>query len=388
MDIPRIQLRKNVSEALDRSPVCLLLGQRQAGKSHLAKGFGAAAQNYFDLESMVDERRLEENAQGELGKLYGLVVIDEVQRMPKLFPLLRYLADRKDNPAKFLLLGSAAPRLVRGVSESLAGRVAYVDLGGFNVSEIEPQYHETLWLQGGLPGAFLSDEATSYNRRLDYLKSVIEQDMRELAETRMAPSSLRKLLSYMANCHGKVWNHAPAAQWLGVDGKTIQRYVELFEGMFLIRLLRPYHSNLNKRLRKSPTLYFRDSGLVHALLAIRSPLELSRHPIYGFSWEGFALEQVIRVLGLRPEEEGYTYSVHAGDEMDLVVERGGKRYGYEFKASNSPGTTPSMLNSIRDLKLSNVYVVHPGEQDYALSETIQAVGVRNLVTLQQTWDKA
>lgn len=388
MDIPRIQMRKDITEALDRSPVCLLLGQRQTGKSHLAKGFGAVPQNYFDLESMVDERRLEENAQGELGKLYGLVVIDEVQRMPKLFPLLRYLADRKDNPAKFLLLGSVAPRLVSGVSESLAGRVAYVDLGGFNVSEIEPQHHERLWLQGGLPGAFLSDEETSFKRRLDYLKAVIEQDMRELAETRISPSSLRQLLSYMANTHGKVWNHAPAAQLLGVDGKTIQRYIELFEGMYLIRRLRPYHSNLNKRLRKSPTLYFRDAGLVHALLSIRSPLELSRHPIYGFSWEGFALEQVIRVLGLRPEEECYTYSVHSGDEMDLVVERGGQRFGFEFKASTSPGTTASMINSIRDLKLSKVYVIHPGEQDYSLSDSIQAVGVRNLVLLKDTWDKA
>jgi len=387
MDIPRIQMRKDITEALNRSPVCLLLGQRQAGKSHLAKGFGAGAQNYFDLESMVDERRLEENAQGELSKLYGLVVIDEVQRLPKLFPLLRYLADRKDNSANFLLLGSAAPSLVSGVSESLAGRVAYVDLGGFNVSEIEPQYHDTLWLQGGLPGAFLSDEETSFKRRLDYLKSVIEQDMRELAETRIAPSSLRKLLSYMANSHGKVWNHASAARLLNVDGKTIQRYIELFEGMFLIRLLQPYHINLNKRLRKSPTLYFRDAGLVHALLSIRSTLELRRHPIYGFSWEGFALEQVLRVFGLR-SEECFTYSVHGGDEMDLVVDRGGKRFGFEFKASTSPGKTASMINSIRDLALSKVYVIHPGEQDYALSETIQAVGVRNLVTLRDMWEKA
>lgn len=387
MDIPRIQFRREVEEALARSPVCLLLGQRQAGKSHLAKSLGAPAQNYFDLESMVDERRLEENAQGELARLYGLVVIDEVQRQPKLFPLLRYLADRTENPARFLLLGSAAPRLVRGVSESLAGRVAYVDMGGFNVGEIEPQYHETLWLQGGLPDAFLSDEATSFKRRLDYLKALIEQDMRELAETRIQPSSLRRLLSFMANSHGKPWNHSSAARLLGVDAKTIQRYVELFEGMFLIRLLQPYDRNLNKRLRKSPTLYFRDAGLMHALLSIRSPLELSRHPIYGFSWEGFGLEQVIRVLRLR-EEECYTYSVHSGDEMDLVVERGGKRFGFEFKASTHPGTTDSMKNCIRDLDLAKVYVVHPGEQDYALGEKIYAVGVRNLVTLQTTWELA
>lgn len=386
MDIARIQIRKEVTEALDRSPVCLLLGQRQAGKSHLARSLGAVSQNYFDLESMVDERRLEENAQGELAKLYGLVVIDEVQRQPKLFPLLRYLADRKDNPARFLLLGSAAPRLVRGVSESLAGRIAYVDMGGFNIGEVEPQFHETLWLQGGLPEAYLSDEATSFKRRLDYLKAVIEQDMRELAETRIQPSSLRKLLSYMANSHGKPWNHSSAARLLNVDAKTVQRYVELFEGMFLIRLLQPYDRNLGKRLRKSPTLYFRDAGLMHALLSIRSTLELSRHPIYGFSWEGFGLEQVIRVLGLR-EEECFTYSVHSGDEMDLVVERGGVRFGFEFKASTNPGITDSMQHSIRDLDLARVFVVHPGDQDYSLNEKIEAVAVRNLVGLRERWGK-
>lgn len=387
MDVPRIQVRKEVVEALERSPVCLLLGQRQAGKSHLAKGLGAVPQNYFDLESMVDERRLEENAQGELAKLYGLVVIDEVQRMPKLFPLLRYLADRKDNSARFLLLGSAAPRLVEGVSESLAGRIAYVDIGGFNVGEIAPPLHETLWLQGGLPNAFLSDEPTSFKRRLDYLKAVIEQDMRELAETRISPSSLRKLLSYMANMHGKPWNHSSAARLLGVDAKTVQRYVELFEGMFLIRLLQPYERNLNKRLRKSPTLYFRDSGLVHALLSIRSTLELSRHPIYGFSWEGFGLEQVIRVLRLR-EEECFTYSVHSGDEMDLVVERGGKRFGFEFKAATNPGMTDSIKNCLRDLDLAKVYIVHPGEQDYALSDRVHALGARNLPAIQTNWEQA
>lgn len=387
MDIPRIQLRKMVTEALERAPVCLLQGQRQAGKSHLAESLGVPAQNKFDLESMVDERRLEENAQGELSKLYGLVVIDEVQRLPKLFPLLRHLADRKDNPAKFLLLGSAAPRIMKGVNESLAGRIAYVDMGGFTVEEIGPELHDALWLQGGLPKAFLADEPTSYKRRLDYLRSLIEQDMRELAEIRIEPSDLRKLLSFMAGVHGRPWSHAEPAGLLGVDAKTIHRYVDLFEGMFLIRRLPPFHKMRNKRLRRSPTLYFRDSGLLHALLGIRSYLELSRHHNYGFSWEGFALDQVIRVLGLGDEECCF-YSVHSRDEMDLVVERGGKRYGFEFKASSSPGTTESMHNCIRDLGLSMVFVIHPGDKDYGLHEKIRAVGMRHLPALKATWESA
>ena len=299
MDIIRNQHRNEIVNALERAPICLLLGPRQAGKTHLARGLAPKPENYFDLENLVDQRRLEENPQGELSRLYGMVVIDEAQRLPALFPLLRYLADRPRNPAKFLLLGSAAPHLVRGVSESLAGRAAYVDIGGFDVGEIEPQYHETLWLQGGLPPAFLSDEPNSFNWRLDYLRALIERDLRDLAVMRMAPAALRRLLLLLAQSHGTVWNHSSAARLLSVDYKTVQRYLELFEDTFLIRLLPPFERNLNKRLRKSPKLYFRDLGLAHALLSIRSHRELNAHPLYGASWEGFALEQVIRVLGLR-----------------------------------------------------------------------------------------
>jgi predicted AAA+ superfamily ATPase len=385
MDIIRNQHRNEIVNALERAPICLLLGPRQAGKTHLARGLAPKPENYFDLENLVDQRRLEENPQGELSRLYGMVVIDEAQRLPALFPLLRYLADRPRNPAKFLLLGSAAPHLVRGVSESLAGRAAYVDIGGFDVGEIEPQYHETLWLQGGLPPAFLSDEPNSFNWRLDYLRALIERDLRDLAVMRMAPAALRRLLLLLAQSHGTVWNHSSAARLLSVDYKTVQRYLELFEDTFLIRLLPPFERNLNKRLRKSPKLYFRDLGLAHALLSIRSHRELNAHPLYGASWEGFALEQVIRVLGLR-ESECFTYAVHSGDEMDLVVERGGRRYGFEFKASASPGTTPSMHNSLRDLTLERVFVIYPGERDYSLHARIEAVAVKNLPRWRQNWE--
>lgn len=387
MHISRYQLANEVKSALERAPVCLLLGPRQAGKTQLARDFSPKPENYFDLENLVDQRRLEDDPQGELARLYGLVVIDEVQRMPSLFPLLRYLADRPENQAKFLLLGSAAPELVRGASESLAGRAAYVDMAGFNVAEIDPARHETLWVQGGLPPAFLQDAPSSFNWRLDYLRALIEQDLRDLAETRIPAAALRRLLQLLAQSHGQVWNHSAAARLLSVDTKTVQRYIELLEGAFLVRLLPPFERNLNKRLRKAPKLYFRDVGLAHALLAIRTHRELSAHPLYGASWEGFALEQVIRVLGLR-ESECFTFAVHSGDEMDLVVERAGKRYGFEFKASASPGVTPSMRNVARDLELSRVYVVFPGERSYGLAADIEAVAARDLPALRDRWEIA
>ncbi|MDR1280125.1 MAG: ATP-binding protein [Opitutaceae bacterium] len=387
MNIARNQLINEITDALNRSPVCLLQGPRQSGKTWLARQFPVKQGNYFDLENLVDQRRLENDPQGELARLHGLVVIDEAQRLPELFPLLRYLADRPANPARFLLLGSVAPRLLKGVTESLAGRVAHVGIAGFNVGEIEPEHHETLWVQGGLPPAFLKDASASFSWRLDYLRSLIELDLRDLTSTRVPPAALRRLLQLLAQSHGQVWNHAGAARLLSVDAKTVQRYIELLEGALLIRLLPPLERNLNKRLRKAPKLYFRDAGLAHALLSIRIFQDLNTHPLYGASWEGFALEQVIRTLGLR-EEECFTYAVHSGDEMDLVVERGGRAYGFDFKASASPGLTASMRNAALDLKLEHVFVVFPGIQEhgYRLSDNIEALPVHELAALRARWE--
>ncbi len=385
MNIIRNELHADVTEALKRAPVCLLLGPRQSGKTSLAREFAPQTENFFDLENLVDQRRLEENPQGELSRLNGLVVIDEAQRFPGILPVLRVLADRPQNPARFLLLGSVAPHLVRGVSESLAGRIAYIDMGGFNVGEIEPKDHERLWLQGGLPPAFLSDEPISYSWRIDYLRALIELDLRGLATSRMTPAALRRLLLLLAQSNGAVWNHSAAGRVLAADYKTVQRHIELFEGTFLIRLLPPFERNLNKRLRKSPKLYFRDTGLALALLAIRSQRELRSHPMLGALWEGFAIEQVIRVLRLR-EGECFNYAVHSGAEMDLVVERGGRRYGFEFKANDSPAATPSIHSCIRALNLERVFVIHPGDRDYNLNEAIEAVAIRSLPRLASSWE--
>jgi predicted AAA+ superfamily ATPase len=333
------------------------------------------------LEDEVARRRLEDNPQGELARLYGTVVIDEVQRVPELFPVLRFLADRPANPAKFLLLGSVAPHLTQRISESLTGRVAFLEAGGFHLGEVEPQYQDALWLQGGLPPAFLKDEAESFRWRLDYLRTLIGQDLRELAQTRMTESALRRLLLFIAQSHAMPWNHSAAARVLGVDYKTIQRLVELFEGAFFLRQLPPFDRNLRKRLRKAPKLFIRDSGLLHALLTIRTLHQLRAHPLLGHSWEGFAVEQTIRALGLR-EEECFAYAVHSGDEMDMVVERGGKAYGFEFKHNDAPGLTPSLVGAKRDLGLAVVFVVYPGPKDYGLGDTVEAIGLRNLPGLR------
>ncbi len=312
--------------------------------------------------------------------MYGLVVIDEVQRVPEVFPILRFLADRPANPAKFLLLGSVAPHLVQRISESLTGRVAFLEAGGFNMSEVEPQYQDALWLHGGLPPAFLRDENDSFRWRLDYLRTLVGQDLRQLAGTRMTESALRRLLLFIAQSHAQPWNHSAAARVLGVDYKTIQRHIELFEGMYFLRQLQPFDRNLRKRMRKMPKLFIRDSGLLHALLTIRTLHDLRAHPLMGQSWEGFAVEQTIRALGLR-EQECFAYAVHSGDEMDMVVERCGRTYGFEFKHNDAPGKTPSMIGAKRDLDLTAVFVVHSGGSDYGLGDGIDAIALRNLPAL-------
>jgi hypothetical protein len=236
-----------------------------------------------------------------------------------------------------------------------------------------------------LPRAYLQSEADSFNWRIDYLRSLVGEDLRELAQIRIAPVALRRLLQHLAQTNGRVWNHSAAGRLLDVEYKTVQRYVELLTGTFLIRLLPPFDVNLAKRLRKSPKLYFRDSGLVHALLNIRSQRELRGHLDYGFSWEGFALEQVIRVLRLR-DSECFSHAVHSGAEMDLVVERGGRRYGFEFKASESPGNTDSIREVLADLSLTRVYIIHSGGRDYPLNEKVEAIAARNLPALRERWE--
>ncbi len=376
--VDRPRLRVLVERSLRENPITALLGPRQSGKTHLSRLMGAEPANCFDLENFSDLTRLQDDAMTALGRLSGLVIIDEVQRMPDLFPLLRVLADRPGLPARFLLLGSAAPQLVRGVSESLAGRVSFIDMGGLHLGEVDPADYERLWLRGGFPPAYLASELErSVKWRLDYVRTFIERDLRELADTKLGSADLRRLLLLLADAHGQPWNNSDAARILGVNYKTIQRHVDLLCGAFVLRELPAFLPNVRKRLRKAPKYYFRDSGLLHALLALPSAEHLYAHRGVGASWEGFAIEQIVRLLELR-DEDCFNYAVQEGAEMDLVVRRPEGWVGFEFKASSAPRVTASIRQSMEDAGLSRVYVVYPGEKDFPLGENIDAVGIRNL----------
>lgn len=381
-EVIRRRLRERIEKSLRSNPVVVLLGPRQSGKTHLSRQMGVVRENCFDLEDFSDLTRLQDDPMRALGRLSGLVIIDEVQRMPGLFPLLRVLADRPDLPARFLLLGSASPDLLRESSESLAGRVSFIDMAGFSLGEIESQYYELLWIRGGLPRSYLARiEEGSWKWRLDYLRTFIERDLRDLVETKMSSADLRRFLLLLADSHGKPWNHSEAARVLGVNYKTVQRHVDIFCGALVLRELPPMLVNIRKRLRKTSKYYFKDSGLLHALLSIDSEERLRTHRALGASWEGFAIEQIVRVLELR-EQDCFNYSVQGGTEMDLVVTHPSGLLGFEFKANSVPRATASMHQAIEDLGLKQVFIVYPGSRDFPMADKIDALGISNISSLR------
>ncbi len=378
----RRALQEQLFAALAVSPVTALLGPRQAGKTFLAKSLQVSSQNYFDLEDDISLVRLESGAQSALGSLHGLVIIDEIQRRSELFSALRVLADRRDAPARFLILGSASPALLKDASESLAGRIRFIDMGGLHVGELPPDELELawsrLWLVGGFPKAFIaSDPDDSFRWRRDYLRTLVERDLRELAETRLTPDQIRRLLLLAAHYHGQPWNHKAVADTIGVTHKTVHRHMEILKAAFLIRELPPFHANVGKRLRKAPRFYYRDSGLLHALLGLQDMTSLKSNPAMGASWEGFCIEQTIRSLGL-DESACSCYGVQSGTEMDLVVELPTGPVGFEFKASPTPKRTRSMVESIADLGLKRVIVVYPGDISYPLDDKIEVLPLKML----------
>jgi len=369
--IPRPHLLKQVERALDLYPVTLLLGPRQCGKTTLARQvWNARSGTFFDLEDPEVPLRPEQ-AKLVLGDLRGLVVIDEVQRQPELLPLLRVLADRTPAPATFLLLGSASPAIARGVSESLAGRVAYVDMGGFDLSEIDPVALEQLWMRGGFPDSFLSDnDEASFDWRGNFVRSFLERDIPQLG-IGIPAATLRRFWVMLAHYHGQVWNAADFAKSLGTKEDTARRYLDILSGAFVVRQLPPWFENVGKRLVKSPKVYIRDSGLLHLLLGLRSKLHVQSHPKLGFSWEGFALEQVVRLT--RGEREAYFYGTHGGAELDLLLLKNGQRFGFEFKYEDAPRATKSMHIVLEDLNLTRLWVVYPGETSYPLGDKMEVL---------------
>jgi predicted AAA+ superfamily ATPase len=366
--IARKRFQEAIVDALKHQPGVALLGPRQCGKTTLARQVaGALDGRIFDLENPDDAAALE-NPMLALEGLRGLVVLDEVQRKPELFPVLRVLMDREGAPAKFLLLGSASPFLVRGVTESLAGRVAFIDLQGFLLDEVDDL--SRLWVRGGFPRSFLADDQnSSHGWRRDFIRTFIEKDFATLG-LGATPSSLGRLWQMAAHYHGQTLNASEIGRALGESYKTVQRHLELLEGAFMIRLLKPWYENLGKRLVKSPKLYVRDSGLLHSLLGIGSHEVLLGHPKIGASWEGFALEQVLARL---PKMDAWFWGTQGGAELDLLIQPDGKRIGFEFKVADAPKMTKSLSIARNDLGLDELVVIKPRGNGYRLEENIQVM---------------
>ena len=362
-----------VRRALARSPVVALVGPRQCGKTTLARQLvTAGSPNYFDLEDPVSLARLDQ-PRTALQDLAGVVVIDEVQHRPELFPVLRVLADREDSPARFLALGSAGPALLRQSAESLAGRIEYVELTGFQVAELGAERFDTLWVRGGFPRSMLAaSEADSLAWRRAYVRSLVERDLPQFGADLRVPA-LHRFLTMLAHYHGQTLNVAELATALQIGQTTVRRYLDLLEQLFLIRQLRPWHQNLRKRQVKRPKLYLRDSGLYHHLTGIETMDALQTHPRLGASWEGFILEKVIAESGA---DQVHFWATHNGAELDLLLQAGGRRVGVEIKRVDAPRRTRSMAVALEDLKLDALRVVYPGTMRYRIGDRIEAVPAR------------
>ena len=379
--IPRPEPIRQIETSFQIHPVTALLGPRQCGKTTLARLIAEQEPStVFDLENPVDIQRLSAPMQA-LKDLSGLVIIDEVQRKPELFELLRVLVDRSGQNARFLLLGSASPHLVKGVSESLAGRIGFVDLTGFQLWEVGAQHRDRLWIRGGLPIAFLADsEPDSIQWRESFIRTFLERDIPQLGIT-IAAETLRRFWTMVAHYHGQVWNAAEFARSLGTAENTARRYLDILAGAYMVRVLPPWFENLKKRQVKAPKIYIRDSGLVHSLLQVSTLADLQGHPKIGASWEGFALEHIIHVFRTR---DAYFWATHAGAELDLMVTIAGKRHGFEFKYTDAPGRKRSMHIAIEDLGLEHLWVIYPGDQKYALDDKITAIPLEEIPQLVET----
>lgn len=368
--LDRHALHRRIETALRRSRIVVLVGPRQAGKTTLARSFlPPDSSRYFDLEDPLAARRLSEPMEA-LASLTGLVVIDEIQRAPDIFPVLRVLADRVPNPARFLLLGSASPALLRQSSESLAGRVEVIEIAGFDADELGPEDADTLWRRGGFPLSCLAiDEEASRAWRRQFLLALAERDLPQLGINLPTPA-LQRFFVMLAHYHGQIWNAADPARSLGVSEGSVRRYLDLLTGAYYIHQLAPWHENIGKRQVKSPKIYWRDSGLLHQLLGIADHDALLAHPRCGASWEGFVLETMLRRL---QPDESYFWATHTGAELDALLIKGGVRLGLEIKRADAPKLTPSMRHAMTDLKLDALWVLYPGRHRYSLAERVEVL---------------
>lgn len=371
----RPQYLQSIRELLTHFPVVSVLGPRQVGKTTLARSIAAErTSHFFDLEDTDALARLAE-PKFALEPLEGLIVLDEVQRRPDLFPLVRVLADRKPIPARFLLTGSASPRLVRGISESLAGRVASVEVSGFHLKEVGGSEAHKLWWRGGYPRAFLAhSDALCRLWQEEFLNILLERDIPQLGIS-IPSATLRRFWTMLTHYHAQVWKGAEMARSLGTSEPTMRRYLDILSATFMIRQLPPWHENLARRQVKAPKIYLRDSGLLHCLMRQNSLPDLEVHPKLGASWEGFALEQV---LGITGDRDAYFWGTHGGAELDLLVHWRGKRYGFEFKHGDAPSLTKSMHIASTDLQLERLFVIYPGKEAYPMNERTEALPLLQL----------
>ncbi len=379
--ISRLRIEAEIRHSLANAPVTALLGPRQCGKTTLARQVGdQIGATFFDMQDPQVAAAFQ-NPKLVLAALAGLIILDEAQLVPALYPVLRVLVDedrRTGRDRRFLLLGSAAPDLIQGVSETLAGRIHLIPMQGFCIEEAGSEAISRLWNRGGFPDSFLAvDESLSLAWRKDFVETFLLRDLPQYG-IRVPATELRRLWMMCAHLHGRLLNLSELGQSLGRTRSAVGNHLDILEDAFVIRRLQPWFENIGKRQRKSPKLYIRDSGLLHALLGIRNEADLRLHPSSGVSWEGFILEQIL--AHLRPDEAWF-WQTQAGAELDLLAMVGGKRIGFEMKLSEAPRTTKSMHIATQDLQLDHLYVIHPGDLRFSLDENITALPAREIPSL-------
>ena len=373
--LKRERYTQQIKKALGRSPVVALLGPRQCGKTTLARLVAKEVEStYFDLESQKDIRRLE-NPEMMLASLSGLVIIDEIQILPQLFATLRVAVDKPDNKCNFLILGSASPYIIKNVSETLAGRVEFVDLAGFDVEEIGEKSPMQLWIRGGFPRSFLAKkDEDSFAWRENFIRTFLERDIPQLG-IKVSSAAMRRFWTMLAHYHGQTWNASEIGRSMGLSDKTVRTYLDILTETFMLRQLQPWQKNIKKRQVKSPKVYFRDTGLLHNLLELNDFHSVSGHPRAGASWEGFALEQTLRII--KPSQS-YYWAIYGGAELDLFFLLNGKGYGIEFKYSEAPSATKSMHVAIQELNLEKLLIVYPGKDDYPVDLKISVCSLHKI----------
>lgn len=376
-----------IKQALRRSPIAALLGPRQCGKTTLARMVGdQKTSSYFDLESQADLRRLA-NPEMMLASLSGLVIIDEIQNMPELFSVLRVVVDKPENQCRFLILGSASPGIIKNVSETLAGRVEFVDMAGFDLTELGAEAWQDLWTRGGFPRSYLAkNDQDSFVWREGFIRTFLQRDIPQLG-INIPAQAVRRFWTMLAHYHGQVWNASRIASAMGINDKTVRSYLDILTETYMIRQLQAWHENISKRQVKSPKIYFRDTGLLHSLLDLPDLRVVTGHPQVGASWEGFAMEQILRIL--RPSQ-AYYWATYSGAELDMFFVLNGQRYGIEFKFSEAPDKTKSMMVAINTLNLQKLLIVYPGKETWPIDEKIMVcpiIKVKDFIAMEDKNDE-